>query len=68
MSNTLLAVQSSNFDLKNETVELFSDVHASRTVAMSVATLEGLRAEGAVSASKNGLEVITGASCETGAQ
>ena len=58
--------QSSNFDLKTQYVDLHT-----RGVAktLSVKELEALRAEAsAVPASKHGLEVICGASCETGAQ
>jgi hypothetical protein len=62
------AIQSSNFNLKNELVELIPSAVAGRTV-MSVAELEAFRAAGSfVPASKHGLETITGASCETGAQ
>lgn len=63
------AVQSTNFDLKHETVELIAGVDATRHSAVSVADLEEMRTlRPAVPASKHGLEVITGASCETGAQ
>jgi hypothetical protein len=63
------AVQSSNFGLKNEFVELVSSEAAPLHVSMSVAELEAMRTlQAAVPASKNGLETICGASCETGAQ
>ncbi|MEU3824017.1 hypothetical protein GT045_22400 [Streptomyces sp. SID486] len=62
------AVQSSNFNLKNEVVELIPSGVAGSAV-MGVRELEAFRAAGSfVPASKHGLEVITGASCETGAQ
>jgi hypothetical protein len=68
-SQALIATQSSNFELKNEVVEL---VRSSRTlgpVTMSVDQLEAIRVEGpSVPASTHGLETICGASCETGAQ
>ncbi|MGC1498337.1 MAG: hypothetical protein WA790_21200 [Sulfitobacter sp.] len=60
------ASQSSNFDLKAKYVDLHSQ-NAGKT--LTVSELEGLRADAAsVPASKHGLEVICGASCETGAQ
>jgi hypothetical protein len=62
------AVQSNNFNLKNEFVELIPAAVAG-SASLSVAELEGFRVAGAfVPASKHGLETITGASCETGAQ
>lgn len=58
--------QISNFDLKDRFVDLRP--HKSATVR-SITELEMMRAEGRpVTASKHGLEVICGASCETGAQ
>lgn len=59
---------SSNFALKEQEVELIPT--ASRHAAsMSIDELEAMRVDTrVVSASKHGLEVITGASCETGAQ
>ncbi|MFJ8011901.1 hypothetical protein [Streptomyces sp. NPDC096339] len=63
------AVQSDNFNLKNELVELIPAGVQTETAAMGVRELEAFRANGSfVPASKHGLEVITGASCETGAQ
>lgn len=63
------AVQSSNFDLKTELVELIPARGVSTRVVMSVHELETIRVSGAaVPASKHGLESICGASCETGAQ
>ncbi|MEU3608336.1 hypothetical protein AB0E83_23250 [Streptomyces sp. NPDC035033] len=63
------AVQSTNFNLKNEVVELIAGAGVAERVALSVADLEAMRtARAAVPASKHGLEAITGASCETGAQ
>lgn len=63
------AVQSTNFNLKNETVELIAGVGAAAPSVVSVSDLEAMRTlRPAVPASKHGLEAITGASCETGAQ
>ena len=63
------AVQSSNFDLKKELVELIPSGSVAGHFSMSVRDLESLRTERAfVPASKHGLEAICGASCETGAQ
>lgn len=58
--------QISNFSLKTRYVALHAPQDG-RT--LSVTELEALRAEApGLSASKHGLEVICGASCETGAQ
>lgn len=63
------SVQSSNFNLKNEHVELIPAGGAAEYTAVDVRDLEAFRTAGSfVSASKHGLEAITGASCETGAQ
>ncbi|MFI7537273.1 hypothetical protein [Streptosporangium sp. NPDC049376] len=63
------AVQSTNFDLKHELVELIPSGSVAGHLAMSIGDLEAMRTQRAfVPASKNGLEVICGASCETGAQ
>jgi hypothetical protein len=63
------AIQSDNFNLKNELVELIPSVGVARSATLSVRELEAMRTAGAfVPASKHGLETITGASCETGAQ
>lgn len=63
-----VAVQSSNFNLKHEVVELIPTAIA-RTATISVQELEAQRVNGAfIPASKHGLEVVCGASCETGAQ
>jgi hypothetical protein len=65
---TMQAVQSTNFDLKNEMVELIP-TGVTRTASVSLDDLEAMRTASAfVPASKHGLEVICGASCETGAQ
>ena len=62
-------VQSSNFGLKSQAVELIRTAGTARTVQLGVAELEAFRTgTSVVPASKNGLEVICGASCETGAQ
>jgi hypothetical protein len=63
------AVQSTNFNLKNEHVALIPSVGTAASVVISARDLEAMRTStGFVPASKHGLEVITGASCETGAQ
>ncbi|AXI81012.1 hypothetical protein [Peterkaempfera bronchialis] len=63
------AVQSTNFNLKNEAVELIAAGGVAERVSLSVADLEAMRTlRAAVPASKHGLEAITGGSCETGAQ
>jgi hypothetical protein len=65
----LSIVQSNNFDLKNEFVELgpSAERHESRLPAIDA--LEAMRVDRlALSASKHGLETICGASCDTGAQ
>jgi hypothetical protein len=60
--------QSSNFNLKNEVVDLVAAPRTDR-VHLTVSDLEAMRVErGIVPASKHGLETICGASCETGAQ
>ncbi len=64
-----VAVQSSNFRLKNELVELIPPGAVAPRVSMNVRDLEAMRTQrSAVPASKHGLEIICGASCETGAQ
>jgi hypothetical protein len=63
------AIQSDNFNLKNELVSLIPSVGVAGTAELSVHQLEAFRTASAfVPASKHGLETITGASCETGAQ
>jgi len=60
--------QSSNFNRKNEFVALMGK-RQSEFAQHSLRDLEALRVSSQfVSASKNGLELICGASCETGAQ
>jgi Flp pilus assembly protein CpaB len=62
-------VQSTNFGLKKELVELIPAAAPAGRVSMSLRSLEAMRTERAtVPASKHGLEAICGASCETGAQ
>ncbi|WDZ85843.1 hypothetical protein [Micromonospora cathayae] len=62
------AVQSTNFGLKNEHVALIPAGSVEAAV-IGVRELEAMRTTASfVPASKHGLEVITGASCETGAQ
>ena len=61
------AVQNQNFNLKNEAVELIPEPRTERA-DISLEDLEAMRANRpAVPASKNGLEVICGGSCEIGA-
>ncbi len=58
-----------NFDLKCEERELIVTRHDVSFTEVSLADLEGMRvSRSTVPASKHGLETITGASCETGAQ
>ena len=61
------AVQNHNFNLKNTAVDLIPE-RSAQPADISMEELEALRVNhAAVPASKNGLEVITGASCEIGA-
>jgi hypothetical protein len=61
------AVQNENFNLKNVAVDLIPEAGSERA-DISMAELEAMRASRpAVPASKNGLEVICGGSCEIGA-
>jgi hypothetical protein len=61
-------VQNQNFNLKNVAVELIPEQHTAQRATLSVEELEAMRVgRPAVPASKNGLEVICGASCEIGA-
>ncbi|HEY4057159.1 MAG TPA: hypothetical protein VGM39_11150 [Kofleriaceae bacterium] len=61
------AVQNHNFNLKNTAVELIPE-HTAQPADVSMEDLEAMRVgRAAVPASKNGLEVICGASCEIGA-
>lgn len=58
----------SNFDLKRLDVALLPTQNTTAT-RISTEDLEAMRTSGAIiSASRHGLEAITGASCETGAQ
>jgi hypothetical protein len=62
------AVQNHNFNLKNVEVELIPESRSSQRAQLTIAELEAMRVgRPAIPASKNGLEVICGASCETGA-
>jgi len=62
------AVQSHNFNLKNVAVELIPERRPTERADLSMEELEALRTgRPAVPASKHGLEVICGASCEIGA-
>ncbi|HVV86683.1 MAG TPA: hypothetical protein VHE35_26675 [Kofleriaceae bacterium] len=62
------AVQNHNFNLKNVAVELIPETHQAAKADLSIEELEAMRVgRPAVPASKNGLEVICGASCEIGA-
>ena len=61
------AVQNHNFNLKNVAVELIPE-HRAERANVSIEELESMRvSRPAVPASKNGLEVICGGSCEIGA-
>ena len=62
------AVVNPNFNLKNVAVELIPESSPAQRADLSVEELEAMRvSRPAVPASKNGLEVICGASCEIGA-
>jgi hypothetical protein len=64
------AVQTQNFNLKNVAVDLIPTpgTEGNARAELSIAELEAMRANRpAVPASKHGLEVICGASCEIGA-
>jgi hypothetical protein len=61
------AAQTHNFNLKNVDVELIPEPRVERA-ELSIEELEAMRASRpAVPASKHGLEVICGGSCEIGA-
>jgi hypothetical protein len=63
------ALNNSNFDLNNVSVELVPASRLPERRSVSMQELEALRTERRpVTASKHGLETICGASCETGAQ
>jgi hypothetical protein len=69
MKAALARKQSSNFELKNVTVELLPTHRTSHRAFMTIEALEAIRTQRpAVPASRHGLETICGASCETGAQ
>jgi hypothetical protein len=62
------ATVQSNFDLKNVEVDLLA-VPSAAAGSMTIGALESFRVSRlAVPASKHGLEVLCGGSCETGAQ
>jgi hypothetical protein len=62
------AVQNHNFNLKNVAVDLIPEHRSAERADVSIEELEALRVgRPAVPASKHGLEVICGASCEIGA-
>jgi hypothetical protein len=68
-SSTSAEMQSSNFALKSEVVELIASRPRSSVSSVTIGELEAMRVESAlVPASKHGLETICGGSCETGAQ
>jgi hypothetical protein len=57
-----------NFALKHQPVQLIPESHSPSNVLLALRDLEALRVNGGViPASKNGLEIICGASCETAA-
>jgi hypothetical protein len=67
--DALNATIKSNFDLKNTAVDLIPAGTGAKRIRMSIADLEDMRTSArAVPASKHGLELICGASCDTGAQ
>lgn len=69
MNNALKQNPSSNFNLKNEIINLISNSADVKYANISVSELESMRAERAfIPASRHGIETICGASCETGAQ
>ena len=59
--------QNANFNLKNTEVELIPEAHVAQRADLSIEELEAMRTGRPIPASKNGLEVICGASCEIGA-
>jgi hypothetical protein len=62
------AEQKHNFNLKNVEVALIPESQPAQRADVSMDELEAMRVgRPAVPASKNGLEVICGASCEIGA-
>ena len=62
------ATQNHNFNLKNVAVELIPEPRPIEHADLSIEALEAMRVgRPAVPASKHGLEVICGASCEIGA-
>jgi hypothetical protein len=65
---TSAGVQADRFDLKNVSVDLIPQSPRSERAFLSIDELEAMRTERpAVPASKHALEIICGASCETGA-
>jgi hypothetical protein len=63
------SVQSTNFNLKREAVELVAQAPRSRTAHVAISELEAMRVgRPSITASKHGLEAICGASCDTAAQ
>lgn len=63
------ATVQSNFDLKNTTVDLVWTKPTAKRAHLSIDELEAKRTAGrGIPASKHGLELICGASCDTGAQ
>jgi hypothetical protein len=62
-------VSADNFQLKSDFIELISRKRDFRPVFIDIAELEESRTKRfAVPASRHGLEIICGASCEIGAQ
>jgi hypothetical protein len=57
-----------NYNLKSIHVELTPGQTTGRSASLTLADLEAMRSGRPVSASKFGMEVICGASCDTGAQ
>ncbi|WNJ97295.1 hypothetical protein RND59_19010 [Vibrio ruber] len=69
MKTALKANPSSNFNLKNESINLINQTSKIQYSDISLNDLEAMRTvQKYVPASRHGIEAICGASCETGAQ
>ncbi|MCI4002822.1 hypothetical protein [Dickeya dianthicola] len=68
MKTSLKEHQSNNFELKNKEVDLINASNGNPVADVSLSHLEDWRVNNKfVTASHHGIEVICGASCETGA-
>jgi hypothetical protein len=68
VKHAIASAQNSAFGLKNEARELLPSARSSEQLIMGVRELEQFRTgTSTIPASKNGLETICGASCDTGA-